>query len=139
MSDRPILITILALLYFASGAVILLLGLGIIALGSVLQNVSVQNILMVLEVASNGLLTIAYGLGVLAIFLGLFHIAIGYGLWKMQKWTLYVVSALLVLGMLTQLAMILRAWFAILGLLWNCFVLWYLWKNRELFEGQGQL
>jgi uncharacterized membrane protein (DUF2068 family) len=101
--DRPIGITILAILQFISSGFLLLVGLLILLFGNqtatfLIQDPDFQELFDNLTATDLGGFLVIIG-GVLTVF-ALISVAIGVGLWRLRTWAWWVCTALQVLGLI---------------------------------------
>lgn len=132
MSDRPLLVSILAILDFISGAVAILLGLAVMLLGTILFGVLAG----ILGIPSGALSFLGVVLGVIIIGVGAFTVIRGYGLWTLKKWALYLMFIGLGLGLLLNLYSLVSqsSIYAIFGIAYEAILLWYFWDRRDHFD-----
>lgn len=132
--ERPIGVTILAVLEFISAGFILLLGLlltvGLSALGAMGRGGEGGSILGVLA-------ALGAAAGVLVMILAVIPLAIGIGLWKLKNWARIVVIVFSVLGLVSNLFGVIGGVSAgemfslssgVIGLGINVLVIWYMFQ-----------
>jgi len=130
--ERPIGVTILAVLEFISAGFILLLGLlltvGLSALGAMGRGGEGGSVLGMLA-------ALGAAAGVLVMILAIIPLVIGIGLWKLKNWARIVVIVFSVLGLVSNLFGVIGGVSAgemvslssgVIGLGINVLVLWYM-------------
>ena len=130
MAERPLGVSIIAILGFIAAIIAILLGIGLLALGGVAVTM--------LESMIPGLgmlLGIVVGaMGIVLLVAGIFQFLISYGLWKMKKWAWIIEMIFLILGILLNLAGIISSPISsIVGIIIGGLITYYLWTKRTLF------
>ena len=124
--DRPLFVTIVAILYFI-GALILIIGGILIALGTIAASAVSAEPIMGLTGAA---------MGAVCVVMGIIYLIIAGGLWNGWKimWSLGVIFSALsaLLGIVTILA---SGFAGIVGILINLLILFYLFRSnvKEFF------
>lgn len=101
-SERPISITIAAIISALSGGIEILLGLFVLGMGLLAQSIASmgQNIPeMPKELLGFGIIALV-AIGLLILIFGIIDAAVAYGLWKLKKWAGYLGIILNVAGLL---------------------------------------
>jgi len=126
---RPAGIAILAILELIGGIIILLLGIGLAAVGGSLFT----------ALGYSGLGGVAALLGGIVAIFGLLALLVGWGLWTGKGWAWLLAVILSVLGVLFSIASIAVGSFtSVVGLLIDALILWYLFRPHvRAFFGRG--
>jgi uncharacterized membrane protein (DUF2068 family) len=138
MSDRPLLISIIAGSDILIGVIMILTGFGVIALPSLLNSLGASIQLwpvQLLDIASESVISVAaYFAGGILVFCGIVILVMGYGLWTFQKWAWYVQMGSYIIGLIFNLYGIVgNSFWSVVGIVWTGFLLWYFWNKRDLF------
>ncbi len=123
MAERPLGITIIAILGFIGAILLIIGGLLLLFAGAFLG-------------ALFGPLGAILGasLGVVVLIIGIIQFVISYGLWKMKKWALYIELILLIIGIIFYIIAIVSGdLFSIVSLIISAIVFYYLYTKRKLF------
>lgn len=145
--QRPVGVTILAILYFLGAAFCIFGGLGFFLGGGVLASVLSQNSQLSGQLPAGFIAGMGAVMGVGMLIGAAIDALLGWGLWKLKNWARIVTIVLMGLGAIFLvfglLSMLMH--FNIFGLLWNCFwlaiygvIIWYLLQPnvKAAFEGR---
>jgi len=129
MAERPLGITIIAILGFIGAVLLVIGGLFLLFVGTALMEI--------LEGTTGlfgGLLGTAAGAIVLII--GIVQFVISYGLWKLKKWALYIEFILLLLGIVNSIIMMayIGDLTQIVAIIISAIILYYLYSKRKVFS-----
>jgi len=122
MAERPIGITIISMLGFLGAALLIIAGIGLLALGSFMAE---------LLGPLSALGSIA---GAVVLVIGIVQGVLSYGLWKLKKWALYIEMIFLVLGILSSLMTIMASMItSVIQIIISALILYYLYTKKSLF------
>jgi len=124
MAERPLGITIIAILGFIGAVLIIIGGLALSAVGTLLA-------MFLGPLGALGALA-----GVVVIIVGIVQFIISYGLWKMKKWALYIEMILLLLSIVMSLVTIATSFdfTPIISIVISALIIYYLYTKKKLFS-----
>ena len=130
MAERPLGVTIIAILGFIGAVFLILGGVATLALGGIGATIF-ESILPGFGLLLGAVLGV---IGAILLTVGILQFGISYGLWKMKKWAWLIEIIFLVLGILINLASIVSSpVYSIIGVATIGLVLYYLWTKKALF------
>lgn len=95
-TNRPVGITIIAILIIIGGIALLVGGLGFVALGGILSEISSNSSIDIASLSS-----LPLGIGV--VIMGLIYLAVSYGLLKGKGWSRIITIIVTIIGMIIQI------------------------------------
>lgn len=118
MAERPLGVSIIAILGFIGAIILILIGVFLMVVGGI--GVSILGLF--------GFLGLMAGFfGAILIMIGLIEFVISYGLWKMKKWAWIIGIILNLVGVMASPIS------SIIGIIISGLILFYLWTKKNLF------
>src|SRR2546421_1649861 len=144
--NRPVGVTILAILCFIGTALCVIGGIGVMAGGGFIANLINQSGGQGSAGAAGLLAGLGAAVGVIILIFGAVYALVGWGLWKLKEWARIVTIVLVAIGALFQALGVFGSLlhFNIFGILWAGFwlavdvlIIWYLLKPEVKAAFQG--
>src|SRR5947208_7664420 len=144
--NRPVGVTILAILCFIGTVLCVIGGIGVMAGGGFIANLINQSAGQGSAGAAGLLAGLGAAVGVIILIFGAVYALVGWGLWKLKEWARIVTIVLVAIGALFQVLGVLRRLphFNIASLLWSsrwlaidALIIWYLLQLEIKAAFQG--
>ena len=124
MAERPLGITIIAILGIIGAIILVIAGIILLIVGAAL-------VAFLGPLAGLGIIG-----GIVVLIIGIVQFAISYGLFKMKKWALYIELILLIIGIVSSIVMMayIGDLTQIISIIVYAIIFYYLYTKRTLFS-----
>ena len=131
--NRPLGVTLLAILHVVQAVLALFVGVVLVALGALLPRFFIR-----IPRRLGGVVEV---IGVIILVVAFLYLVLAYGLWSGKSWAWIVSLILAGLGIIfSLLALLVRGWLAILALILDAVIIYYLLQPKvKAFFGEAKI